>query len=99
VDSPGADSLGAARCATCRNDLEAQWKFCVHCGTPVPAGPATVEVPDTEPEAVPSAIRPESAVAASRRRIDARLVFGMAMAAAGLLVVLYAITSLLAARG
>ncbi|GAB3028937.1 hypothetical protein GCM10027052_00840 [Parafrigoribacterium mesophilum] len=54
---------------------------------------------DAEAEAIPSAIRPESSTTHPRRRIDARLAFGIAMAAIGLLIVLYAVTSLLAARG
>jgi hypothetical protein len=53
-----------------------------------------------ELEPIPSAIRPESALHPDPiRRVDARLVFGLAIAAVGLVVVVYAVISLLGAHG
>jgi hypothetical protein len=49
---------------------------------------------------IPSAIRPESVAHPDPpRRVDARLMFGLAMAAVGLVVIVYAVISLLGARG
>jgi hypothetical protein len=80
-------------CAICRSELAAEWNFCVHCGTPAPTR-------DDEPDPIPSAIRPEPVLLPRpSRRADARLVFGLAMAAVGLVVVIYALISLLGARG
>jgi hypothetical protein len=80
-------------CAICRSELAAEWNFCVHCGAPVPARA-------DEPDPIPSAIRPERVLLPRpSRRADARLVFGLAMAAVGLVVVIYALISLLGARG
>jgi len=93
------------RCAICHNELAAQWKYCVHCGTPVPARPSSADGwgPaadwDAQLDAIPSAIRPEPAPSESGRRFDVRLAVGIAMAAVGILVVIYAVANLLAARG
>ena len=70
---------------------------------PAEPDPASVsEVPepdDSDPEQIPPAIRPETSQPHPRRRFDARLAFGVAMAAIGLLVVLYAVASLLGSHG
>jgi hypothetical protein len=82
-------------CATCGSELATEWNFCVHCGTPVPPRPE-----DRELDPIPSAIRPEPALLpAPGRRVEPRLVFGITMAAVGLLVVVYALISLLGANG
>lgn len=119
------ESLGLNRCAICQNELAAQWKYCVHCGTPVavhstiadgsiptalPESSPTADTADmiaasqaaqwdAQPHAIPSAIRPETASPQSGRRFDVRLAVGIAMAAVGILAVIYAVANLLAARG
>ena len=84
----------------CRSELAPEWNFCVHCGTPVPTRTATATDPaGGELEPIPSAIRPEPVLRPDpARRVDARLVFGIAMATVGLLVVVYAVISLLGAH-
>lgn len=52
-------------CATCSAELRPQWKFCIHCGTPVPEPvdePDAVAAPQAvaQIEAIPSAIRPSA---------------------------------------
>ena len=65
-----------------------------------PSAPALSPDPgDDELDPIPSAIRPEPVLLPRPRRADARLVFGLAMAAVGLVVVIYALISLLGARG
>jgi hypothetical protein len=66
-----------------------------------PPAPALSPDPgDDELDPIPSAIRPEPVLLPRpSRRADARLVFGLAMAAVGLVVVVYALISLLGARG
>jgi hypothetical protein len=66
-----------------------------------PSAPALSPDPeDDELDPIPSAIRPEPVLLPRpSRRADARLVFGLAMAAVGLVVVIYALISLLGARG
>jgi hypothetical protein len=80
-------------CGTCHSELAPEWKFCVHCGTPVPVA----EIPPLEP--IPAAIRPELPVPPVRRRWDARLVFGTVMSGIGIVAILYAAVNLLAVRG
>jgi hypothetical protein len=96
-------------CPICRSELAPEWKFCVHCGTPVvvadepaatTAQPVTVaDEPVWPPEPIPSAIRPETESVPAHRRLNARVVFGIAMGALGLAVVLYALVSILGSRG
>jgi hypothetical protein len=65
-----------------------------------PSAPAPPDPDDDELDPIPSAIRPEPVLLPRPgRRADARLVFGLAMAAVGLVVVIYALISLLGARG
>lgn len=94
----------------CRSELAPDWNFCVHCGTAVPTPTAlgvtaaSAPVLSSDPargelEPIPSAIRPEPALSPDpTRRVDARLVFGIAMATVGLLVAVYAVISLVGAH-
>lgn len=86
-------------CGTCQSDLAPEWKYCVHCGSPVPATDITdlEAIPTLEP--IPAAIRPELPATAARRRPDPRLVFGIVMSSLGVVAILYAVVNLLASRG
>jgi len=48
----------APACANCSAELDPEWKFCIHCGTPVP-----------ERESIPGAIRPDAAPRAPLNRL------------------------------
>ncbi|MEO6505491.1 MAG: zinc ribbon domain-containing protein [Terrimesophilobacter sp.] len=73
--------------------------------TSVSAVPDTPAPDGEDPGLIPAAIRPEPSLSHprwqphTRRQFDPRLAFGVTMAAIGLLVVLYAVISLLGSRG
>jgi hypothetical protein len=83
-------------CPICRSELAPEWKFCVHCGTPI----VHPDEPAASAEPIPPAIRPDPVVVApSRRGLNGRVVFGIAMGSLGLAVVIYALVSILGSRG
>jgi hypothetical protein len=55
--------------------------------------------PAASAEPIPSAIRPDPVAAPSRRGLNGRVVFGIAMGSLGLAVVIYALVSILGSRG
>ncbi len=88
-------------CVNCGRALDPHWKFCIYCGTAVPAADG-----ETRPE-IPSAIRPptfEGTVAEAdfdaepdprqKRRIDVPLIIGIALGIAGVTLIIYMVVVL-----
>ena len=85
-------------CPICRSELAPEWKYCVRCGTPIvhPEAPAgSLESYKIHPRP----IRPDPGTAPAGARLNARVVFGIAMGSLGLAVVVYALVSILGSRG
>ena len=82
-------------CPICRSELAPEWKYCVRCGTPI----VHPEALAGSLEPIPSAIRPDPGTAPAGARLNARVVFGIAMGSLGLAVVVYALVSILGSRG
>lgn len=74
-------------CPSCGAALETSWKFCIFCGTALTEDAA----------AIPSAIRPEQAVAV-RSKLDIPLLVGIALGAAGAALIVYVAIALFAPR-
>lgn len=75
-----------ATCEICAREVEPDWKFCIGCGTPR----AVADVPGAAVPSIPSAIRPDDAADARRRsRLDVPLLVGLALAAAGVALIVY----------
>lgn len=73
-------------CENCGSALDPAWKFCIHCGDPIPNRLAGV----LSAAAIPSAIRPDAAVAIpQRKRVDVPLLVGIALALGGAGMIVY----------
>jgi hypothetical protein len=90
-----ANLLGMARCENCDAELQSQWKFCVRCGTKVPAGGG--------PGVIPAAIRPQDSSdqiePPVRRRFDWHVLAGILVGVVGAAAIIYLIVALTGAGG
>jgi hypothetical protein len=81
-------------CANCEKPLDTGWKFCIHCGSPVPAAERAAE------SSIPSAIRPgdDASDATRKQRFDWQLGLGLLLAVAGVAAIVYLVSALIAAH-
>ena len=97
------------KCTNCGTALDPGWKFCIACGERVepaePAEPAesveeTGAMAASKPEPIPSAIRPdEPDEPLARKRVDAAIIFGIAMAVGGGVLIILVAIALFSPRG
>lgn len=98
-----------ATCANCGVSLDPAWKFCIMCGTAVAMRgnePAAAPSPPRA-EWIPAAIRPVNLALDDDlddeipppKKFDVALVFGIAMAAGGVVLIIAVAVALFAPRG
>lgn len=86
--------MATVACEICEQPLDPRWKFCVHCGSPVPAAAHQAE------SSIPAAIRSgdDEVDATPKRRFDWQLGLGLLLALAGVAAIVYLVSVLIAAR-
>jgi uncharacterized paraquat-inducible protein A len=100
-------TLPLARCTDCQVELQPSWKFCIACGTPVPAvRPALAQVipaqiSSTQP-AIPAAIRPTAIPTTRhdepRRRINLPVASSIVLGTAGVALIVYLLVVVFGSR-
>ncbi len=77
-----------ATCENCGRELGRPWKYCIHCGAPI-----------TADAGIPGAIRPTDVAATPGPRIDLPVVIGIAVAVAGLVLIVSLAIAVLGSHG
>ena len=98
--------MAMGKCTNCGVALDPGWKFCIACGASV-AAPNETGAEETEAaaaptrEPIPSAIRPDEPDIGSlpRKRVDAALIFGIAVAVGGGVLIILVVIALFTPRG
>jgi uncharacterized membrane protein YvbJ len=101
------DAMG--KCANCGVSLDPAWKFCIMCGTAVATRDNEAAAPSSPPHAerIPAVIRPVNLALdedlddeiPTRKKLDVALIFGIAMAAGGVVLIIAVAIALFTPRG
>ena len=100
--------MAMGKCTNCGATLDPGWKFCIACGRSVTAlnetrAEETDATPTSTPtrEPIPSAIRSDEPddEPLPRKRMDAAIIFGIAMAVGGGVLIIFVAIALFSPRG